>query len=262
MKIQHRVVRATAFVSGISLLFAGAACRKKTSTITRTADTSLIALDQGLASYPGANPDATKAYLQKLTFVTDSMVDGPVTCASGDDCGGAASVHLRILPEANAHRDDITATFAAAGNAGFIMAMIINADSSHKFGPFGLAAGDTAYMWAGPTKSSGKVFGFYKINRTTGEAQGLAKAGYGAYCAGSGPRTIPAVHIPMYQCQSTPLYGNAATASGTGRNTSAALYRLASNPIFAATMLHTQGLWISCSSGCCQAGSIVESPLM
>src|SRR6476659_5716146 len=107
MNFHHqRAVRLTAIVSGIAFVFGGAACKKKTSTINKTVDTSLVALDQGLPNYPGADPQATKEYLQKLTFVTDSIVDGPVTCANGDDCGGATSVHLRILPEANAHRDD------------------------------------------------------------------------------------------------------------------------------------------------------------
>jgi hypothetical protein len=39
------------------------------------------------------------------------------------------------------------------------------------------------------------------------------------------------------------------------------LYRLASNTILAATMLHTQGLWISCSLGCCQVSSVAPAPL-
>jgi hypothetical protein len=195
--------------------------------------------------------------MNSLQWSTDSIVDGPVKCAGGDNCGGAESVHLRVLPEVNAHKVDIAASLAAAGNAGFIIAMVANVDSSHTFGPLSLAPGDTAYLWAGPTQHAGRVFGFYKINRVTGTAQGVAKANYAAYCPAAGPRTIPAVHIPMYQCQATALYGNPQNANAGGTS----LYRLAANPIYAATMLHTQGVWISCSLGCCQAGSIVQDAL-
>jgi hypothetical protein len=249
----------TSVVLSSVVLFAGIACKKKEAEPPAAAE--LISLSHGLPQYPGANGDATKSYMNGLHFVTDSIVDGPVNCAEGDDCGGAASVHLRMLPEANAHRVDIGASLAAAGNAGFIIAMVANVDSSHTFGPLSLAPGDTAYLWAGPTQHAGKVFGFYKINRTNGQAQGVAKAQYAAYCPAAGPRTIPAVHIPMYQCQTTPLYGNAQNADGAGPGGDNSLYRFARNPIYAATMLHSQGLWISCSLGCCQAGSIVQDAL-
>ncbi len=243
--------------------FAGVACRKKgaiAKTDSTPAQPQLLGLEHGLVGYPGANPDKTKAYLQSLHWATDSIVNGPVSCSTGDDCGGASSVNLKILPEANAHLDDISSAFAPGTIGGFIMAIVINVDSSHKFGPLDLAPHDTAYLWAGSTKSSGQLFGFYKINGATGQAHGVARAAYGAYCPPTGTRTIPAVHVPMYQCQTQPIYGSASTAS-TERITSQALYRLASNPIFAATMLHTQGLWISCSLGCCQVGSVAPAPL-
>lgn len=246
------VYAALAFV-----VFSGAACRKKNSIAkVDSSAVQILGLDHGLVGYPGQNPEKTKAYLQSLHFVTDSIINGPVACAAGDDCGGADSVNLRILPEANAHRVDVASAFAPGTIGGFIMAMVVNTDASHTFGPLALSPGDTAYLWAGATKSVGQVFGFYRISGATGQAQGVARAAYGAYCAAAGPRTIPAVHIPMYPCQSTPIYGNAQNVNGDERQTPNTLYKMASNPIFAATMLHTQGLWISCSEGCCQVGGI------
>ncbi|HUQ18115.1 MAG TPA: hypothetical protein VM099_00770 [Gemmatimonadaceae bacterium] len=238
----------------MAALFLSSACRKEKKAPETAA---LLGLDHGLVGYPGSNPEKTKAYLQSLQFVTDSIVDGPVTCEAGDDCGGAASVRLKILPEANAHRYDIASAFGPGTIGGFILAIVVNTDSSHSFGPLSLAPGDTAYLWAGSTQNAGKVFGFYKI-RSTGQAEGVAKAASGAYCAASGPRTKPAVHIPMYQCQSTAIYGSSSTVSSPEPRS---LYRLASNTILAATMLHTQGLWISCSLGCCQVSSVAPAPL-
>lgn len=253
--------RIAIFFSLAPMLFFSDACRKKGSIAK--ADSSavqILGLDHGLVGYPGQNPEKTKAYLQSLHFVTDSMINGPVACLAGDDCGGADSVNLRILPEANAHRVDIPSAFAPGTIGGFIMAMVVNTDASHTFGPLALSPGDTAYLWAGATRNVGKLFGFYRISGATGQAQGVAHAAYGASCPTTTavPRTIPAVHIPMHPCQNTltPLYGNAQNVNGGERQNPNSLYKMASNPIFAATMLHTQGLWISCSEGCCQVGAI------
>lgn len=215
----------------------------------KAAQGALIAVSQGLAGYPGQNPEATKNYLQKLNFTSDSAFDGPVTCAPDDNCG-AASVHLRIMPEQNAHRDDMSAALDPASAGGFIVAMIINMDSTYTFGPFNLAPRDTVYWWAGATKSSAKRFAFYRISRATGAAQGVAFAANAGYCPSSGARTIPAVHINHTpECQTQSLYSSASEA-----NAQRSLYHLAGNSMLAAAMLHTQGLWISCSLGCCEAG--------
>ena len=135
------------------------------------------------------------------------------------------------------------------------MAMVVNTDASHTFGHSPSHPAIQLTSGQEQPRASDR-FSDYRISGATGQAQGVARAAYGAYCAAAGPRTIPAVHIPMYPCQSTPIYGNAQNVNGDERQTPNTLYKMASNPILAATMLHTQGLWISCSEGCCQVGAI------
>ena len=217
-----------------------------------------------LPYYPDYNIDATKRNKADLDFDESGpgVFDAYLPCDNGEDCDGATEVHIKIIPEARAHVAPMeVALKRASGEAsrgGYLVAKIINMDREHRFGAFYMNKNDTAYLWAGPTLRDGNRFAIYRIR--DGEAAVLlAKAQMASICRrGSYPHAE--VHSPPRYCnQKDTIYvAGGEQKQGAGALRSGTQVFLASNPVrqpsFLAMMMHTQGLWISCSGGCCEAG--------
>lgn len=204
----------------------------------------------GLSGYPGENPVATKAYLSSLDFTqTDSIFDGWIQCHSATDCTGD-SIHLKIVPEKNAHEVPIDA--ALHGGPGYIVSRIVNLDNK-PYRSYRLAALDTGYLWTGAMPGGERRVAIFRISPVTGAASGLSRANKAAWCTKPPGmiRTIAAVHInSMTECNANTFY---TALRDIGNDTHLAS---TSSAIVAGTLrglAHSSGLWFSCSMGCCEA---------
>jgi hypothetical protein len=206
----------------------------------------------GLARYPGLDTADTKKYVNSLTFdpnhphqyIVDTLVDG---------------VHLRITPEKKAYQAPWKAALSAG--PGYIVALIENKDAV-TYSDLDLAANDSAYVWVGEIAGGARRVAYYRINRVNGTAVFLKRAISAGWCSlGESHGDTSAVHLhttPQCQGGNHSFYAYAGeTDELATRHLNASPYRLASNTngsnVMVATLLHTEGLWISCSSGCCEA---------
>lgn len=215
-----------------------------------------------LAFYPDKDKNATHRNLSKLEFNESAagVFDDYLPCDTSDEnCDGAAEVRIKIIPEERSQVGPMEAALKRASGeeskGGYVVAKVINMDSQHRFGPFNLEKGETAYLWAGPTRQKGNRFAIYRIPDGQ-DAVALASADTAAICR-RGTYGIPAVHSPAPYCAAKePIYAHPRGPSAAltpGRN----YFFLASNPIVSpalvSAVMHLQGLWISCAGGCCQA---------
>ena len=191
------------------------------------------------------------------------VFDGNLPCDDAENCDGATEVHFKIIPEKRAHVAPMEVALLRPPNqayrGGYIVAKIRNMDPNHRFGAFNMEKGETAYLWAGPTKLKGNRFAIYRIPDNQ-PAVLLAAAAEAKICRRSGYSHSEVHTPPAEQClHYDPIYPEPPqpAANPVAFDSEAPVF-LASNPIRRPTllsvMMHTQGLWISCSGGCCQAG--------
>lgn len=222
------------------------------------------------ATLPGAlpfdpehNPGSTEAYLRSLDF---SWANGPpgrwrgyLTCHPASDCNSAPRVEFQITAEKDARTTPMVDALGGPRpeKGGYIVAQLINLDPTHEYRPFGMSAKDTAYLWVGPTKNGSKRFAIYRLRR--GESPRLlARAGRANFCP-VGTRPVTDIHPPTECPDRRRLYGTDSTTLGSAAAFgSTSLLRLAAataGPHLSVTsMSHADGLWVSCSGGCCEAG--------
>lgn len=218
---------------------------------------------RALPFYPDYNKDATQGHKRGLNFDESGsgVFDAFLPCDNGENCDGATEVHVKIIPEVRAHVAPLEQALKRGSSetnlGGYLVAKIINIDREHRFYAFGMARNDTAYLWAGPTQQKGNRFAIYRI-RDNEAAVLLAYAAMATICR-RGSFGHAEVHSPPRYCnQNETIYSTAGAQTGAMSSTSGRQILLASNPIrqpaFLAMVMHTQGLWISCSGGCCQTG--------
>ena len=207
---------------------------------------------EGLSGYPGQNPAATRSYVASRDFsIQDSAFRGPLECEDPSKCGGASSVNILIVPEKRAYLAAVDRSLE--NGEGHIVARITNLDTV-AFHPYGLAPRDVAYLWAGSMPTGTPKIAIFRID-AAGQATLLATAQQAGYCPdGAKGRKRSAVHLNMNpQCTERSLYRASAGGAASGRIASAnpanELLLAAATRAFA----HAQGLWFSCSLGCCEA---------
>ncbi len=219
----------------------------------------------GLTDFPGANRDSTRNFLARLDFTPghrDSIFDGWVRCHDTSECGGADSVHLRIVPERRAHHVSVHGALRAG--PGYIVAVITNLSAS-PYGSYRLAANDTAYLWAGLTPRGQRRIGFFRISRVTGEATGLSVATTAGFCAaerGAKVRRYSAVHLyEMPKCAHTPFYRSERSAREGNVRLASLVSRVSLVPpdgLAPGGFAHSRGVWISCWVGCCEGANFEQ----
>jgi len=213
---------------------------------------------------PEANPDRTRAHKASRRFGWANghpgRWTGDLDCHETSDCNGVPFVRFQITAEENARttpmRDALLGSDPERG--GYIVAQLINLDKDHEYRYLGMTAGDTAYLWVGPTKEGRKRFAIYRIPKT-GAPVRLSHARASRWCR-IGTQGVTDVHVPPEKPCSNPsiIY-----RSATGAKADEALgilgrvLRLASaSPVMPSSMtrmFHVDGLWVSCSGGCCEA---------
>lgn len=116
--------------------------------------------------------------------------------------------------------------------------------------PLGLQAHDTAYLWAGKTNRH-RAFAVFRIDQR-GQATGISRAYRGLTCQGR-DETSSNVHVvPKNSCEHgrtrRPLYFHSDIMHASVKD-------VATPPTSPNQLgpLHNQGVWFSCTGGCCQA---------
>jgi hypothetical protein len=194
-------------------------------------------------------------YIQQIDFGAGAdpsgIFEGPMTCANPARCGGKTEVRLRIVPSNYAPSNDWE--HALNNGNGYVAAKISNLDGV-PFDRFNMDAYGVAYVWVGEVGGHVRTAALYKRNGINVQRIFTFKAR--KFCRNSAPQT-PAVHvwIPSHctEANATPFATTVQKASldpisGLGILLVNALTRLISPPL-----VGTDGLWISCSLGCCEA---------
>jgi hypothetical protein len=212
-----------------------------------------LGANNGLIEYPGKNPGATRAYLRSLDFSQkDSIVDASIPCHDAADCAGG-SIHLRIVPELNAYK--VPVDEALKSGRGYIVARIEN-KSQAVYKSLNLSPNEVAYLWVGEMPSGPRRIGIFHINEDNGHATWRSTASQAGWCpARQGlARTVSAVHLnPMPECVTTnsfyssPMQGIGMSDIYVASTSSSIIADAMRKP-----MVHTSGLWFSCSLGCCE----------
>ena len=175
------------------------------------------------------------------------IIDERVACHDPSECGGQPDVHLRIIPSARANYVDWKR--ALTTGSGRTLAKISNMENV-PFGPLHLMPNETAYLWVGETTAGKRNVGIFA--ERNGKYEFIKEAIRLRYCNYPRPATA-AVHF-----HNPPQCKDEEPTAAPRRGEIAQPVRLASNgnvsEIDLRTFIHNQALWISCSSGCCEAG--------
>lgn len=212
------------------------------------APTALADAKDGLVGPPEDMPEM-ESYTQAINFgvgaAPDGVFDGYLICGNPQRCGNKTEVHISITPSPYAPSVDWDKALGH-GN-GHVVAKVTNLDNV-RFDKFDIDGGETLYLWVGAMKGdAAKATGLYSIKH--GDAKRRMKFRGQDYC--SRPAPPPGVHIlPPPDCPApqpfAPQQSSIEPFSAVGSYLIHAITRafLAPQPI--------DGLWISCSYGCCE----------
>jgi len=175
------------------------------------------------------------------------IIDERVACHDPSECGGQPDVHLRIIPSARANYIDWKR--ALSTGSGRTLAKISNMENV-PFGPLHLMPNETAYLWIGETTAGKRNVGLFA--ERNGKYEFIKEAIQLRYCNYARPATA-AVHF-----HNPPQCKDMEPTATPARGEIAQPVRLASNANVSdldltRAFIHNQALWISCSSGCCEA---------
>lgn len=201
---------------------------------------------QGFAGAPEARPADFEIYVQQLGFgevVGSEILEDRFACKSAANCGGQQSVSLRAAP--SNYAADVAWNDALGTGKGHVVAKIVVLDPV-PFDRLNLAKDDVVYLWVGAMQG-GRGAALYRVRN--GKATQVYKFAKLAFCKYTVYQK-PAVHRNMPpKCTDTdakPLQAPATAGQAVASLVSRPLVR-ARNQGF------TDGLWVSCSGGCCEA---------
>jgi hypothetical protein len=247
------------------LVTLGIGCTKaeKPAVISDTAvapAAATVATDNGLDDVPGRDTARTRAYLAAFDGHWATTPESVTLDCEKDDCASnAKTVHIDMYTHELTYRIDALQTVdksipdTAHNKPGHIVLKLVNRDA-FEYKPLGLAANDTAYLWAGKTDRR-RAFAVFRIDRQ-GRAYGVARAYRGIRCVGE-PETSSKAHVvgknscePGRKPAPAPLYFHFDMLPPNLKDTTT---RPA--PGIAVKPLHESGVWFSCDGGCCQANT-------
>jgi hypothetical protein len=208
----------------------------------------------GIPGPPEAMPGRMDDYVQQIDFgagaAPDGIFEGPLKCAQVSRCGGQTEVRLRIVPSNYAPSADWEK--ALNNGNGYVVAKVANLDAV-PFDRFNLAAYEVAYLWVGATQGQARTAALYAVRG--GTVRRVFTFPARRFCRNSDQQK-PAVHIySPAKCTEMSATLSAATVQ---RASIAPFGALATYLVNALTRSSAQppaldGLWISCSLGCCEA---------
>jgi hypothetical protein len=199
----------------------------------------------------GKDSANTADYLYTLTFVItsdgDSVFYGNVLCGDPTKCP-AGGLRMMFIPEQDAQNVDWKLK-TQPHHSGDVVAIMLNVDSV-EFPDLELKPGHFAYAWVGQSgpANTDRGFAIYTLNRKTGlkaRTWWLTSASDIRYCDYQQTRGKPAIkgENPHGNCP-TPATSQSNGGSSHLASTDGSLHLVAANP--------ARGLWVSCSSGCCE----------
>ncbi len=208
--------------------------------------------EDGVSGSPESHPRVMVGYAQQLAFgegipETD-FVDQELDCEpDAKSCDNQATVRIRIVPANHGPEVDWNDVLHPAQGArnGHIVAKVTNMGEAY-FAPLNLAKHDVAFLWVGPVGLAGtqRTVALYKLG--TLSAKMLAKATDTRIC--SKPKPTPSVHLfPMLGCEQP--YPPAVKQSSIEPFSALISYFVRA---VRTSFVHTSGLWVGCSNGCCQ----------
>ena len=212
--------------------------------------------DAGLNSWP--EHDATRIwnYVNNELKWDDTGTDIYLTCRP-TECGQATGGRVHLL--VTLHRDTHLINPEDAINPnrpGHIVAKIENL-TPYPVAEYGFRGNDVAYLWIGRTASKPPAFAIYRFGNdpATGERTiiGMSYSRKGLKCTDASTYPPERVHVftPSY-CPgyTTVIYQRA--ASLPPQNIVTAVSNVL-HPRGEDALYNGEGLWFSCSLGCCQA---------
>ena len=161
----HRVVFPVVLLLAGALAWSGCNLLRIPPATPGDREPNPLVQDPGLAGLPSDDPDATRAYLATLRFVSSAKVS-TITCDSG-----GVTVPILIHPETRSHNLDP----ADAAIRGRIVARVVNGGTA-RCSTLKLSPGDTAYWWMGHYAPYPLTTVFWRIP-ATGRVDSLAKTG-------------------------------------------------------------------------------------
>jgi hypothetical protein len=232
-------------------LIAAAACTPQGNGTA----TGLVKPQDGIPGPPEAMPGQMDDYVQQIDFGAGSdpsgIFEGPMKCGMPSRCGGQTEVHMRIVPSNYATSADWQK--ALNNGNGYVVAKVSNMDAV-PFDRFKLAAYEVAYLWVGAAQGQARTAALYAVRG--GNVRRVFTFGAIKYCKDSTPQK-PAVHIySPAKCSEVAATPAAATVQQASIEPFGALAIHLVNAItraFAPPPPGLDGLWISCSYGCCEA---------
>lgn len=235
-------------IASAVIVLIGAACAPQSNPgLSRPQD--------GIPGPPEATPGKMDDYVQQIDFGAGAdpsgIFEGPLQCQTQAGCGGQTEVRMRIVPSNYANTADWQ---KALGNGnGYVVAKVSNMDPV-PFDRLNLAPYEVAYVWVGANgQGQARTAVLYAVRSGIVRRVFTFKALH--YCHDTTPQK-PAVHI----------YSPAKCSGQLAATPSATPMRQASIEPFSAIGAYIvnkisaalappgfDGLWISCSYGCCEA---------
>jgi hypothetical protein len=235
-----KYVRA-ALLLGIALMIA-AGCRKSKSAAGPEIRPPLNEFGKDSAN--------TADYLSTLTFVIasdgDSVFYGNVLCGNPTKCP-AGGLRMMFIPEQDAQRVNWKLN-TQPHHSGDVVAIMLNVDSV-EFPDLALRPGHFAYAWVGQTgaNDNNRGFAIYTLDRTTGlKAMTWWLTSDIRYCDYQQSRDKPAIKGENPHPANCPIPAASQSNGGSLQFPSrdGSVHLVAANP--------ARGIWVSCSSGCCE----------
>jgi len=192
-------------------------------------------------------------YVQQIDFGAgadpNGIFEGPLKCGVPARCGGQTEVHLRIVPSNYAP----SAEWEKALNHGngYVVAKVANLDAV-PFDRFNLAAYEVAYLWVGATQGQARTAALYAVRG--GNVRRVFTFNARKYCRDSAPQK-PAVHFySPAKCTEVGARPFATTVQQASVEPFGALGIYLVNALTSrfAPPASADGMWISCSLGCCE----------
>jgi len=207
----------------------------------------------GLGGQPEVNASGMADYVQRIDFGAGSdpsvIFEGNLACGVPANCGGRDSVRIRIVPSNYATSADWDR--ALNNGNGYIVAKVSNLEGV-RYDRLNLDGYGVGYVWVGDSQGLGRTVALYGLK--SGVPKRLLKFKGHTFCRNSTPQA-PAVHIntPSKCTDTNSMPMGAASQASIEPFTALASYVVKRVARMLAQPSLDSGLWISCSSGCCEA---------
>ena len=236
-------------VSALVAIIAAAACTPQNG------GTGLSRPQDGIPGPPEAMPGKMDDYVQQIDFGAGAdpsgIFEGPLQCQTQAGCGGQTEVRMRIVPSNYANTADWQK--ALNNGNGYVVAKVSNMDAV-PFDRLNMAAYEVAYVWVGANGGGqARTAALYVVRG--GNARRVFTFKALKYCHDTTPQK-PAVHIySPPKCS-----GEAAATPFASTVQQASIEPFSAIGAYLVKRLTAalgpgdlNGLWISCSYGCCEA---------